>query len=202
MKKNLILTCVTLLLTLAAGVAGATDLTGKLGVTGRLGFQVPFDSESTNGYYGSINNISTDVGFVWGGGFIYGINKNIAAELDITNSNFNGNGTFGAPTEFNVINLSLGAQYRFRELSGFCPYAGAGLDILVNGANNGYDVDTNVGAHVSGGVDYFLTKHFALTTEVKLVVAPNTNISNSAGKQGNFDPSSFNMTFGVRYFIN
>ncbi len=197
MKKNLLLSCLSLLLILSAGAALAEDLTGKLGVTGRLGFQVPYDSEITPGV-GPINNISTDVGFVWGGGFLYGITKNIAVDFDITNSNFNGNNSM----EFNVINLSLGGQYRFKEISGFTPYAGAGLDILINGANNGYDVDTTMGVHVSGGIDYFVMKNLALTGEMKLVVAPSADIMMGNGKYGNFDPSSFNMTFGVRYFIN
>ena len=34
------------------------------------------------------SNLNTDVGFIGGGGLIYGINKNIAAELDITHSEF------------------------------------------------------------------------------------------------------------------
>ena len=199
MKKNLLVSCISLLLILTAGAALAEDLTGKLGITGRLGFQVPYDSESMPTTGGPINNISTDAGFIWGGGFLYGITKNIAAEFDITNSNFTGSNSM----EFNVVNLSLGAQYRFKEISGVTPYAGAGLDILLNGANKGLDVDTTVGVHVSGGVDYFVMKNLAVTGEMKLVVAPSADIMQSGfGKVGNFDPSSFNMTFGVRYFIN
>ena len=146
------------------------------------------------------NTISTDVGFIGGGGFLYGINKNFAAEFDITSSSFSGT-TDNRSYDFNVINLSLGGQYRFKEISGFGPYAGAGLDILINGADNGYDVDTTMGVHVSGGVDYFIMKNLAVTTELKFVLSPDADI-NKSGKQGNFDPSSYNMTFGVRYFIN
>ena len=195
MKKPLMFSGVTLLLALAATLAGAADLTGKFGVTGRLGFQVPADSELTTG--GPIHNISTDVGFVGGGGFLYGISKNVAAEFDITNSSFTGNSI-----DFNVTNLSFGAQYRFREISGFTPYVGAGLDILLNSADRSLDVDSNVGGHLSGGVDYFLMKNLALTTELKFVLAPNSDITYGGAKLGNFDPSSFSMTFGVRYFIN
>ncbi len=201
MKKSLLLSCITLLLVLTAGAALAEDLTGKLGVTGRIGFLVPFDSEAIAGV--SIKNVSTDTGFIGGGGFLYGINKNIAAEFDITSSGFSGDTDSGINfADFNVINLSLGAQYRFKEISGFNPYAGAGLDILVNGATNGLDVDTTVGVHLSGGVDYFIMKHLAITGEMKLVIAPSTDIMFNGGKVGNFDPSSFNMTFGLRYFIN
>ena len=45
-------------------------------------------------------------------------------------------------------------------------------------------------------------KHLAITGEMKLVIAPSTDIMFNGGKVGNFDPSSFNMTFGLRYFIN
>lgn len=63
--------------------------------------------------------------------------------------------------------------------------------------------DTVPGIHLAGGVDYFLTKNLALNSELKFVVAPNADITTFGGvKIGNFDPSSFSMTFGVRYFIN
>ncbi len=197
MKKSLILACLTLLLTLTAGAALAEDLTGKLGVTARLGFQIPSDNEVINRSTISLNNISTDAGFIFGGGFLYGIDKNFAAEFDLTNSNYNGANSM----EFNVVNISMGGQYRFKDFSGITPFAGAGLDILLNGANNGYDVDTTVGLHVNGGIDYFIMKNLALTGEMKVVVAPTVDIMKSGGKVGNFDPSSFNMTFGVRYFV-
>ena len=194
MKKMLLL-CLTLVAAMA-GAAGAEDIAGKFGITGRIGFQVPANSEVKYGG-GSINTLSTNVGFIGGGGLMYGINKHFAAEIDVTNSSFSGN-----DIDFNVVNLSLGGQYRFKEFKGFTPFVGAGLDILLNGASGSYNVDNNLGAHVNGGVDYFFMKNFAVTTELKLVIAPNTDITNAAGKQGNFDPSSFNMTFGVRYFIN
>ena len=213
MKKNLLISSLALLLSLTATIAGAADLTGKFGVTGRIGFLVPSDSEISNiaSYpFNNLQTVSTDVGFIGGGGFLYGINKNFAAELDITNSNFSGNAdnfsTYSNSLDFNIINLSLGGQYRFKELSGITPYVGAGLDILINSVDNGYNVDTTVGGHISGGIDYFVMKNLALTTELKLVLAPDTDIMGTTilnpGKQGNFNPSSFSMTFGVRYFIN
>jgi outer membrane protein len=201
MKKGLTIFCMALALTMS-GTAGAEEIAGKFGVTGRIGFLVPADSEATTVYGTDIQNISTNVGFAGGGGFLYGINKNFAAELDITYTGFTGDRIFGC-FDFNIINIALGGQYRFKEMSKFTPYVGAGIDILVNGADNGYNVDTVPGIHLAGGVDYFLTKNLALNSELKFVVAPNADITTFGGlKVGNFDPSSFSMTFGVRYFIN
>jgi outer membrane protein len=141
------------------------------------------------------------VGFIGGGGFIYGITDNFAAELDITHA------TFGTDinTDFDTTNISMGVQYRFLNLpvKQLVPYAGGGLDILVNGASNGLDVETVAGVHVKAGVDYFLMRQLALTSEIKGVIASNADIKTSGSvKVGEYDPNNFSMTFGVRYFFN
>ena len=60
-----------------------------------------------------------------------------------------------------------------------------------------------LGIHVAGGVDYFVQKQFALTGQVKAVLAPDADVRDFRGaKVGNFDPSSVSVTFGVRYFFN
>jgi outer membrane protein len=41
-----------------------------------------------------------------------------------------------------------------------------------------------------------------LTAEAKLLVAPDADITGPFGKVGNFDPTAFSTTFGVRYFFN
>jgi outer membrane protein len=65
------------------------------------------------------------------------------------------------------------------------------------------DVDTTVGVHISGGVDYFLQRQLALTAEVKVVAAPDTSIIDRFGDHvGNFNPSSVSTTVGFRYFFN
>lgn len=189
MKKGLLVLCATWCLVLVAGAAWADSITGRVGVTGRIGFLVPADSSPWN----------TDVGFVGGGGFIYGINRDWAAELDITTTSFDGH-AFNK-VSFDTTNVALGAQYRFKEMSKFTPYFGFGLDILMNGSDK-YDVDTVLGAHVGGGVDYFLMKNLALTSEMKFVIAPDADVMDGNVKRGNFDPSSFVMTFGARYFFN
>jgi outer membrane protein len=205
MKKVCGLICFVAVAALMASTACAENIGGKLGVTGRLGFLVPADSEATSP--APTANIDTDTAFVGGGGVIYGITKNIAAELDITHTDFDGRIGGVGVGNFETNNISIGAQYRFDEpIPHLTPYAGAGLDILVNNFTfaDGVkaDVDTVVGVHVAGGVDYFLMKQLALTGEMKALLAPDADIRDGGVKVGNFDPMSISMTFGVRYFFN
>ncbi len=205
MKKWRVLFFAVSMLVLAAGTAGAADgIQGRLGVTGRIGFLVPSDSEA----FATPSNLDTDVGLIGGGGLIYGISKNLALELDITRAEFDANRAGFKEGDFGTTNISLGAQYRFANsgVSRLVPYVGAGLDILVNDFNfsdgDSADVDTVAGAHANGGVDYFLMKQLALNAELKGVVAPDADINYGGSKIGNYDPTSLSMTFGVRYFFN
>lgn len=201
MRKKFALFCLAAAVSLSASTVMAENIKGKLGATGRIGFIVPADSD-----YGPYK-VETDAGFAGGGGLIYGIDRNIAAELDITHSSFDSQdptGTF-VNGDFDVIDIGLGAQYRFAiSQANLTPYAGAGLDILISDFDRpGHSVDTTVGLHVKGGIDYFLTRQVALNAEGKLVVAPETDINGPSGhKAGNFDPSGFTGTVGVRFFFN
>ena len=191
MKKCLFSVTLIAVLTLAAGSALADNINGRLGVTGRLGFIVPADS----------GGVSTDTGIIGGGGLIYGLTNDVALEFDVTHAAYGSSPGF----DFNTTNISLGAQYRFIDLPHrqLVPFVGGGLDILVNGVSDGLDTDTVVGAHVKGGVDYFITRELAATAEMKGVLAPDADIHDPFGRKvGNFDPMSFSMTFGVRYFFN
>jgi outer membrane protein len=198
MKKLIIITCLASAVAMTAGTAGADSIKGRVGVTGKIGFLLPSDNDS------DFFNNKTDAGFVGGGGLIYGIDDHFAAEFGVTRT------SYGSETgDFGVTNVSLGGQYRFA-LSGssqLVPFAGLGLDILVSDYDPNdrvrRDVDTTVGAHLSGGVDYFIARQLALTAEAKLVVAPDTKITDGFGNhRGDFDPSSFSGTVGVRYFFN
>lgn len=206
MKRNMIAVFLLSICWLAAesAFADSTALTdsikGRFGISGRIGFLVPADSEAivTGTVIGRGNS---EVGVIGGGGFIYGITDNIAAELDITHANFGTDGT----TDFDTTNISMGVQYRFLNLpvKHLVPYAGGGLDILINGANNSLNVDTVAGVHMKAGVDYFVIRQLALTSELKGLIAHNADINQpGAGKVGEFDPNNFSMTFGVRYFFN
>ncbi|TWJ32489.1 porin family protein [Geobacter argillaceus] len=206
MRKKLALFCLAAAVTLSASTAMAENIKGKLGVTGRIGFIVPADSDVGP----DKSKFETDAGFVGGGGFIYGIDRNIAADLEITHSSYSAEThTESFKGDFDVINIGLGAQYRFAvSQPNLTPYAGAGLDIIIsdleqtNGSGR-YDVDTTVGLHIKGGVDYFLTRQVALNAEGKFVVAPETDIKGwNGGTNGNFDPTGFTGTVGVRFFFN
>lgn len=192
MKKLLVLACATATLSFAAGAANADSISGRLGVTGKIGFTIPSDSD-----LGPRNN-HTDPGFIGGGGLIYGLDNHVAAEIDLTQSVFDSDlGHFG------VTDVAIGAQYRFRtNQPQLVPYLGAGLDILMSSADEGRDIDSTVGVHGTAGVDFFLMKQVALTAEAKLLIAPDADITSPNGERGNFDPTSFSTTFGVRYFFN
>jgi outer membrane protein len=197
MKKLIIITCLASAVALTAGTAMADSIKGRLGVTGKIGFLLPADNDS------DFFNNKTDAGFVGAGSLIYGIDDHFAAEFEVSRT------SFGSETgDFGTTDISLGGQYRFALPSPqLVPFVGVGLDILVNDydPNNGSrrNVDTTVGAHLSAGADFFLTRQLALTAEAKVVAAPNADITDGFGDhRGNFDPSSFSSTVGIRYFFN
>ena len=196
MRKLGVLFGAGVILALAAGAAQADDITGRVGVTGRLGFAVPADSDVDG------HKISTDAGIIGGGGLIYGVTKNVALEADVSHTGYGSS----PGVDFNTTDIAFGAQYRFTNLreKHLVPFVGGGLDILVNNVDNAVaDVDTVVGAHVKGGVDYFFTKELAATGEMKAILAPNADIRDSSGaKVGNFDPMNFSLMVGIRYFFN
>jgi outer membrane protein len=205
--KKIFVACTMLFVTLIAGTAVADSIAGRIGVTGRLGFLVPADSDQV----ASGVVVETDAALIGGGGFIYGINKNFAVELDITHSEFDGDRVRGPEGgDFSTTNITLGVQYRFVNLPNkqLVPFVGGGLNILVNDFrfNSGEraNVDTVVGVHLSGGVDYFIMKQLALTGEIKGLIAADADVRDfkGNGKIGNFDPSGISATAGVRYFFN
>ncbi len=199
MKKVVLLFCLVCMTTFVAGNAAADDLKGRFGVTGRLGFLVPSDSEVD--YPDGKHVAETSTAFIGGGGFIYGVDNNIALELDVTHTEFDmkSGGVKLGTVETN--NLSIGAQYRFPKNSDVVPYVGGGVDVLVNDFSAG-SADTVFGLHLSGGLDYFITREFALTGELKGVAAFDADINRTVGTKINYDPSSIAGTFGVRVFFN
>ncbi|KAF0220506.1 MAG: outer membrane [Geobacteraceae bacterium] len=201
MKRIIVLAFMAWAITLVAGNAMADSIAGRFGMTGRIGFLIPADNDFND------RKLETDAGFVGGGGFIYGIDKNLAAEIDVTRTEFGSNLVSGPDQgDFGITNISLGVQYRFMITpQQLVPYAGGGLDILLNDYKRENrtkpDVDTVVGVHLAGGIDYFVLKQLALNAEAKAVIAPEADI-NQPGNSGHFDPSSFSGTFGVRLFFN
>jgi outer membrane protein len=195
MKKLIIITCLASAVALSAGTAMADSINGKLGVTGRIGFLVPADHD---------NDTNPDAGFIGGGGLIYGIGNNVAADLEVTHTSFGSDrGDFG------ITDIALGGQYRFTLPDHhWVPFVGAGLDILVSDldGNNGESLnhETKLGVHAKGGIDYFINKQFALTAEAKVVAASRTSIIDRFGDNtgDRFTPTNMSSTVGIRYFFN
>ncbi|MCM2356750.1 MAG: porin family protein [Geobacteraceae bacterium] len=200
MTRKIFSLCLAALLVMAAGTAMADSIQGRLGVTGRVGFLIPADSDLND------LKLETNVGLIGGGGLIFGITRNLAAELEITRMDFSAERVSGRDEgDFGITNIAIGAQYRFMaQPQQLVPYAGAGLDILLTDYERpgGFRarVDDMVGIHLCGGVDYFFMKQMAATAEVRAVLAPEVDINLAGG--GNFDPSGVSTTFGIRVFFN
>ena len=197
MKKYVLFAACAVLAGMLAGNAQADDLRGRLAVTGRVGVTNPANSEKELPGVGTLV-VKTDAGFIGGGGFLFGVDDNVAMELDITRSVFHTSG-FG---DANVTNLSIGGQYRFPERQRVVPYVGAGLDVLINDLPHNA-TDTVLGVHVAAGLDYLLQRQVALNFELKGVEGFNSDVKDfTGGKIGEFDPSNFSATVGVRFFFN
>ena len=205
MKKLSSIICCAAVAALAALPACAEDISGKLGVTGRLGFTVPADSEFTDIFPHA--TIDTDTGFTGGGGVLFGLNRSLAAEVEITHTDFDGSISGSKLGNSETTDIAFGLQYRFYEqLPHLVPYAGVGFDILLNDFTFADsfkgDVDTVVGLHAKAGADYFLSKRLAVTGELKGLVAGDADLKDSGFKVGKFDPSGVTTTVGIRYFFN
>ncbi|GFO56191.1 hypothetical protein GMSM_31980 [Geomonas sp. Red276] len=196
MKKLIVLAACVLLTALVAGNAAAEELRGRVALNARFGLINPSNSQMAD-RDGTLL-VSTDPGIIGGGGLLFGVDDNIAIEIDITRSVFHtsGLGTAG------ITNLSMGGQYRLPERQRFVPYGGAGLDVLINDLSDKV-VDTVVGAHLAVGVDYMLMRQVALNAEIKGVEAFSADVRDfGGGKIGEFDPSNFSFTVGARFFFN
>lgn len=205
--RGIALLCAAVLL--LTGTAGAESIKGKFGATARGGFHVPADSEFTP----SSAKIDTDTGFAVGGSFIYGIDNHLAAEVDVTYSQYDAKYLGARVMEMGVTDVSVGLQYRFNPFSNLVPYVGAGVDILAANATpsdalsaagvTDLDVDTTFGGHVNAGVDLFITPQVALNAEIRGVLGAEADIKNSdtGVTIARFDPTGVTGLFGVRFFF-
>jgi len=198
MKKIIVAVAMVLSTTMMVDFAAAENLTGKLGVTGRIGFTIPADSD-----WQVAGPLDSDTGFTFGGGFLYGITRDLAAEIDFTHSVYDLRfDRFSKDGTANVTNLSLGAMWRFASDRPYTPYAGGGLSILFNDYTDA-DVDTTVGVNFKGGIDYYINPRVALNAELKWTISPSADMhSRPAVDRCSFDPSNLSGLFGVRYFFN
>jgi len=197
MRKLILLAACALMTAFVAGNAAADDLRGKVAVTAKIGVTNPANSERPSPLGTLV--VDTDAGIIGGGGILFGVDDNIAVEMDVTRSSFHTSG-FGTA---GVTNVSVGGQYRFPERQRLIPYVGAGVDVLISDLNDATYTKTVVGMHLAGGLDYMVQRHLALNAEVKGVEAFTTDVRAFNGaKIGEFDPSSLSFTVGVRLFFN
>ncbi|MBI1922212.1 MAG: porin family protein [Geobacter sp.] len=212
MRKCLLTVTVLVALVATTGSAMAESIKGKHGVTARGGFLIPADSKLDVG-----EKLEADTGFAAGVGVIYGITDNLAAEVDVTYSQYdlylNSLGVKTKYFEVKTHTISLGAQYRFMPEGRIVPYVGAGMDILINETTDEvspslglpeekYDTDLSFGGHLSAGADFFLTRQFALTAEFKGILATEAAVKNDNGDRiVKLDPSGISGLFGFRYFF-
>jgi outer membrane protein len=198
MKKHVVTLTVVMLMALSANLASAENLAGRLGATARIGFTVPADSD-----WQIAGPLSSDTGVIFGAGLMYGITRNLAAEVDFTHSIYDMRfDRFSKDGTASVSNFSFGALWRFASDRPYTPYLGGGLSVLVNDYTD-TDVDTTLGVNFKGGIDYFLNPRLALNAELKWVLSPSADMHyRPAVDQGSFDPSSLSGLFGVRYFFN
>ncbi len=175
----------------------AQTINGRLGLSGKVGVFVPLNDDLVSGASASKTGLAT------GGGLIYGLSDNLAAELDITHMptidiEYGGE----KAGEAALTDVSIGIQYRFTPERPLVPYLGLGLD-FINGDfksqfDGKYDFEWSYGGHVSAGADYFVTKGVALTAELKGIFASKGDIK---GTGNEYDPTGFAGTVGLRLFL-
>jgi outer membrane protein len=190
----------TVILTLLTGTARADTLDGRLGLTGKGGALVPLQDDFIS------STSKSRAGLAAGGGLIYGFGGNLAAEVDVTHVLNLDVETSGAKAfEATLTDVAVGLQYRVATASRLTPFFGAGVDFIkgtlksVNGAN--YDMDWTEGGHVNVGFDYFLTRGLAFTADLRGLIAFKGDIKNGGGKVGEYEPTSFIGTLGVRLIL-
>lgn len=213
MRKCLFIAAVLVTLAAATGSAMAESIKGKHGVTARGGFLIPADSKLDVG-----EKLEADTGFAVEVGVLYGISDNLAAELDVTYSQYDLYlDSLGVRTKYFEVQthtVSLGAQYRFMPEGRVVPYVGAGMDILISETTDEispslgdpaqeYDTDLSFGGHLSVGADLFLTRQLAFTAEFKGVLATEADVKrdDNGAKIVKLDPSGISGLFGFRYFF-
>jgi len=195
MKKTLISAAV--LATLAAAPALGEPLGGKFGVTGHMGFLLP--AAGTDASAIPQERLDARTSFIGGGGIMYGIGDHVAVELEASHAIVE----TGVPdTRIERTSIDAGFQYRFRPEKIFVPFIGAGAELVLGGfkkEESDYSIDPAFAGYVKVGADYFVTSNVALTTELKQVLGPETDILGAQDvPTGKFNPSGFHGFFGVR----
>ena len=190
----------TFIIIVATGTAMADSLNGRFGITGKAGALVPLQDD----FISSTSESRT--GFATGGGLIFGFCKNFAAEVDVTHVpeldvEISGSKAY----EADFTDVALGVMYRIRSENRVVPFFGAGVDFIKGNLKHitgtEYDLDWTQGAHVNAGVDYFVTKGIAFTVDLRGVLAFEGDVTSAGVEVGEYDPTSFIATLGVRLML-
>ena len=199
-----ILSVVCLLAALAPASVFAEGIGGHFGLSVLGGVNIPTDQKSS-----ASGDMSSNLGYGYGGGLIFGLNNNIAVELEAIHSHVTADLHDVRSAEYDSNDIAIGGQYRFLGTAPMrqrvVPYLGAGLDLFlssakfVGGPQN--DADISVGAHLKAGGDLFLTSNLALNLELRGVVGTETNVRQGGATIGKFDPTSLLALAGVRVFF-
>lgn len=198
--RNLSVLIVFSLFMVLTGNAMADSISGRFGITARLGGAVPLSDDFIKG------TSDTKSGFAAGGGLIYGFGENMAAEVEVLHMPQLDVQTHGVKTyEASLTDISLGIQYRFASANKLVPYIGIGPDFItgdlkhVNGA--GYDLDWTFGGHINCGFDWFITPGIALTADVRGVYAADGDVLRGSTEVSEYRPQWFQGAVGVRLFL-
>ncbi len=199
MKRHGFLAGLVVMLIAVTGTAWAEgtqseSIKGRLGITGRVGGQIP--AKESDSFM-----LQPESSFAAGGGLIFGITDMLAIEADVAhmpNIEFN-----NTPAKLHTTDVSIGLQLRNR-IDNLTGYLGIGADVLFgSGDFNGtsLDMDTTYGGHIRGGADYFLTRNVALNLDLRGSFFPNIDITRGGVTVAEYNPVCFIGTVGVRVFL-
>ncbi|HJV64138.1 MAG TPA: outer membrane beta-barrel protein [Geomonas sp.] len=192
---------VALIAVLIANSALAASLAGRLGLTGKAGALVPLQDSFVS------STSETRTGITAGGGLIYGITRSLAVEVDMTHSPQLDVEISGSKAYEAVLNdVAIGVQYRLFPDDRLVPFVGGGADFIkgslkhaVTGAP--YNLDWTEGGHLNFGLDFFLAKGIAFSTEGRFLFGFDGDVKSGGTKVGTYDPTSFIGTVGFRLII-
>lgn len=198
MRNIILILCAILLIT--SGTASAQSIAGRWGVTGKIGATVPVESDFIAG------TSDTDTGFSGGGGLIYGLNDQLALDVEVFHMPQLDVEVGGVKAyEAEVTDIALGLQYRFPGKSPLVPYLGIGADFirgsLEHVSGNSYKMDWTFGGHVNAGLDWFVTPGIAFTADLRGVYAADGDITSGSAEVSEYSPGWVQGTVGVRLML-
>ncbi|PKN51538.1 MAG: hypothetical protein CVU55_11345 [Deltaproteobacteria bacterium HGW-Deltaproteobacteria-13] len=221
MKKIFLFVVASLLL--FSSVATASSVAGKVGITARGGSGYFFNNEFTDAaaaHWGVEGKIKGGTGWTGGGGVMYGITDNLSVDFDVIYSQVEVTMTTlgGVDHVFGrgkTIDFSFGAQWRFMPKSAFVPYAGAGVDFMINKFDlydaystpgESLEIDNTYGGHLNLGADYFITPNIALNAEFRYLYSTSGDMKRKyAGDPdvvaATYSPGNVSAFAGIRFFF-